>query len=185
MSMEGKKKKVDGVSGANKKKTVQAPKALPKKTAPQKEIIKVTIGKVPHRGPVWYSLFIFSFVVLNGISIYFREWFVLFFVFVFYVGTLWRGHMASSFEIMPDDECMVANGKKYYYENIESYYFSRNGDDLVLNLHFLNKFYPRMSFTLVDSKQGEYIRNILSHEVPETRPEEERLTDLLIRKLKL
>src|SRR3990167_9753477 len=136
MAEQNKKKEVDAIK-LSVNKTPQQPvtsdKNLPKNTSGPSVKLQVTDNKIPHRGVLWYILFTFVFLGASGLIIYFRDWALLFFVVVFAGITLWRGNKGTDITLEIDNEGVKINAKKFFFEQIESWYFSRIGGDFTIN----------------------------------------------------
>lgn len=147
--------------------------------------IKVTDNKIPNRGFLWYVLFSLIFLASSAIIIYMGDWPLLFFVIVFAGVTLWRGHAGREMDFEIDQNGVRIDEKKFLFEQIESWYFSRVGDDVTVNFQLVKKYLPRLSFILTESMYLEQTRKSLESRVPEIEPKEEGFIDFFIRKLKI
>ncbi|RJO62273.1 hypothetical protein C4544_00280 [candidate division WS5 bacterium] len=147
--------------------------------------IKVTDNKIPNRGFLWYIFFSLVFLASSAIIIYIGDWPLLFFVIVFAGVTLWRGHAGKEMDFEIDQNEVSIDEKKFPFEQIESWYFSRVGDDVTINFQLVKKYLPRLSFILNESKDLKQTRKALGSRVPEIEPKEEGFIDFFIRKLKI
>ncbi len=146
--------------------------------------IKALDQKVPHRGFVWYILFILVFLLSSGLTIYFRDWVLLFFIMVFAIVTLWRQNLTAESELVFNDLSVLIGGKEFQYNQIESFYFSSSGDDITITFQMVRKIYPKLTF-IINEKAVEPIRKRIGEKVPESEPRPESIIDLIIRKLKI
>ncbi len=182
------KKAVDSIK-LNVNKNAYLPKIS--ESSPQKNTvvssvkIQVTDNKIPARGLLWYIIFTIVFLGSAGLIIYLRDWALLFFVIVFSGVTLWRGNKGAVMDLEVGSDGVKVNNKTFLLDEIESFYFSRIGEDFTITFQMMKKYLPRLTFIFIDYKYLEQIRQRINDKVPEREPREESYVDLLIRKLKL
>lgn len=183
------KQRLDGITSAKTVNQEEITEDMQKKhDAPMKSPhleTAVTDNKVPHRGILWYILFVLVFIIMSSLTIYFTERAVLFVLVVSTVAILWHGHNINKMKLEINDTGIVVNGRIFLFVQIDRYYFSEIGDDITLNIVLAKKRFPILTYILLDSNDFEKIREKLANQIPETEPREESFTDLFIRKLKL
>jgi hypothetical protein len=179
--------KIDTITQAKKPDSGNLPQKQNTKSAPVEPSInlKVIDNKIPPRGFLWYAIFTVIFIVATGLIIYFVDWALLFFVVVFGGVTLWRGNKGTEISLEIGSESIKINDKVFAFDTIESFYFSRIGDDFTVTFQMVKKYLPRLTFIFSDSIYVDQIRKRLGDKVPETEQREENMLDFIIRKLKL
>ncbi|MDO8507029.1 MAG: hypothetical protein Q7S53_00475 [bacterium] len=140
---------------------------------------------VPKRGIWWHVIFTLIFVVVNGVVIYFNDWALLFFIVVAAGYSLWRGHEGHQMTLVIDADGVMVNTRKFKFDAIESYYFGLFGDNVTFNFFLMKKYVPRLTYLLLDEGDADKIRKVMQEKVPETEPMDERITDFIVRKLKM
>lgn len=146
--------------------------------------IEVMDHKIPERGHFWYVAFALISLGIISVNIYFQDWTLLFFVTVFTIFTFWRGAHSAKMVLEISDEGVKINERHFLYEQIDSWCFSRIGNNPAITIQLVKKYLPNLTFIFMDSKYLGQVRDRLGRHVPETGPREENIVDLILRKLK-
>ncbi len=162
---------------------------LPVQTKPVRQNptnqFKMIDNRVPKRGVLWYIIFSVIFLAFSAFLIYIRDWVLLSFSMIFSVATLWRHNIGKEINITIDSESIVINNRKFFFYQIESWYFSMIGDDFTITFQLVKKYLPRLTYLFNDPKYIDQLRKNLGNKIPEMVPKEESYVDLIIRKLKI
>jgi len=146
----------------------------------------VTDNKIPPRGTQWYIGVTLAIMISTGLVIYLQDWYLLFFIIVFSGVILWRGHKGSSINLGFDDEGMSLNKKRFSFDDIDTFYFSKFGEDTTITFRMIKRYYPRITFILSSNEDSQIIRQrLVTAEVPESESRDEGFMDHITRKLKL
>ena len=184
-SSSEKKKSVDGIKPAEKKPAGPLKAKMQPTGSKEPLVCDVMDYKVPKRGVWWHIVFFLVFIISGGLSIYFMDWALLFFIVVFAGYTLFRGAHGTTFKLSVDKDGIKINNKFFAFGSIESFYLSESGDSNTVTFQFIKKIYPRLTFLILDRKNTEALRSDLGEKVPETEYREEKFSDFFVRVLKL
>jgi|GEM_PF-1478292 len=191
-NIEKTSKKRDGMDQVDENSNADHLRSLLAKHTQQQSIgvgpvnFEVTDNKIPHRGTPWYVAATILFISVSGFAIYQQDWSLLFFMVVFSGVILWRGHRGVVISLEINEGGVRINKKQISFNEIETFYFSKLGDDITVTFKMVKKYYPQMAFILASGNDAHSIKQrLVAANIHQSDPREEGYIDLVIRKIKL
>jgi len=148
-------------------------------------VCEATDNIIPHRNVVWYVFFTITFMIASTLVIFFADWPLLFVVIVAAGVILWRGHEGTKMKIEVTNEGILVNNKKFLFDNMNSFYISRIGEDMTINIILMKKYLPKLTYIFFQKEDAEKVKTIMEKKVPTMEQRKESYVDLIIRKLKI
>jgi len=148
-------------------------------------VCTVTDNIIPHRGVLWYIFFTFVFMGSSALIIFYTDWALLFVIIVVAGVLLWRGHQGTKMSLEITEKGIKVNNKKFSFDDINSFYISKIGDNATINIILIKKYLPKLTYIFFNDEDMLQIKKRIEEHVPTMGKRDESYIDLIIRRLKL